>query len=377
MTETVRLLTPYGPGGLLVSSPGLLNQFSGVFPHQGSSGGGTLVTLIGSHFNNATAVYFGSRPAAGFAVLDDQTIVAVTPAGSGTVPVTVTTPGGTARIGYFYYLYWPALSAVTPAAGPVGGGNVVELRGINLSTAQLVYFGDAVSHPVVLSDARLLVIAPPVAGPGTVPVYVSSIGGVSNRLPYTYAAAPSVTGVIRATGPIAGGSTVILTSTGLSLVTGVSFGALSATSFRAFSDTLIVAVTPAGPPGPADVTVTTPGGSVTVPAAFDYRAPSATAVTSTPDPALVGQPVTFTATVTGVTRRRRAPRPAPSRSTSAMELPLSQRQLRTVRPRSATPTPGPRAPPTPSSPTTAATMTSPLPPARTPRSSRRHRRPPR
>ncbi|MEU5545501.1 Ig-like domain repeat protein [Streptomyces sioyaensis] len=294
------MLTPYGPGGLLIRSFGLLNQFSGVFPNQGSSGGGTLVTLIGSHLGNATAVYFGPRPAASFAVLDDQTIVAVSPAGSGAVPVTVTTPGGTARIGYFYYLYWPALSAITPAAGPVGGGNVVELRGINLSTARLVYFGDAVAFPVVLSDARLLVIAPPVAGPGTVPVHVGSIGGVSNRLPYTYAAAPSVTGVIPATGPIAGGSTVILTGTGLSLVTGVSFGALSATSFRAFSDTLIVAVTPAGPPGPADVTVTTPGGSVTVPAAFDYKAPSATAVTSTPDPALVGQPVTFTAAVTGV-----------------------------------------------------------------------------
>ncbi|WP_186831738.1 Ig-like domain repeat protein [Streptomyces sp. ISID311] len=294
------MLTPYGPGGLLISALGLLNQFSGVFPHQGSSGGGTLVTLIGSHFSNATAVHFGSRPAAGFAVLDDQTIVAVSPAGSGAVPVTVTTPGGTARIGYFYYLSWPALSAISPAAGPVGGGNVVELRGSNLSTAQLVHFGDAVAHPVVLSDARLLVIAPPVAGPGTVPVYVSSIGGVSNRLPYTYAAAPSVTRVVPATGPIAGGSTVILTGTGLSGVTGVSFGALPATSFRAFSDTLIVAVTPAGPPGPADVTVTTPGGRVTVPAAFDYKAPSATAVTSTPDPALVGQPVTFTATVTGV-----------------------------------------------------------------------------
>ncbi|MFI1304089.1 Ig-like domain repeat protein [Streptomyces sioyaensis] len=294
------MLTPYGPGGLLVGSFGLLNQFSGVFPNQGSSGGGTLVTLIGSHFSNATAVYFGSRPAAAFAVLDDQTIVAVSPAGSGAVPVTVTTPGGTARIGYFYYLSWPALSVITPAAGPVGGGNVVELRGINLSTALLVHFGDAVAFPVVLSDARLLVTAPPVAGPGTVPVYVTGIGGVSNRLRYTYAAAPSVTGVSPATGPIAGGSTVVLTGTGLSLVTGVRFGALPAASFRAYSDTLIVAVTPAGAPGPADITVTTPGGSVTVPAAFDYKAPSATVVTSTPDPALVGQPVTFTAAVTGV-----------------------------------------------------------------------------
>ncbi|MEV6569284.1 Ig-like domain repeat protein [Streptomyces kronopolitis] len=334
------MLTPYGPGGLLLvrdgdgrcvavidpvtgrivrapgrslsltgSVPGArgargatdgLNQFSGVFPNQGSYAGGTLVTIIGTHFSRATAVYFGPRPAASFAVLDDRTIVAVTPSGSGSAPITVTTPGGTARVGYFYYQYWPSLSGVIPAAGPVGGGNIVTLRGANLSTALLVHFGGTVAFPLVVSDAQLLVTAPPVTGPGSVPVYVVGIGGVSNRLLYTYAAAPSVTGVSPATGPIAGGSTIVLTGTGLTGVTGVTIGGLPATSFRAYSDTLIVAVTPPGTPGPADITVTTPGGSVTVPAAFDYMAPSTTEVSSDPDPALVGQPVTFTATVAAV-----------------------------------------------------------------------------
>ncbi|MFF4281615.1 IPT/TIG domain-containing protein [Streptomyces kronopolitis] len=334
------MLTPYGPGGLLLVTdrdgrcvavidpvtgqtvrvhgrsrslaaavPGArtargatdsLNRFSGVFPNQGSYAGGTPVTIIGTHFSQATAVYFGPRPAASFALVDDQTIVAVTPAGSGSAPVTVTTPGGTARVGYFFYQYWPSLSGVIPAAGPVGGGNVVTLRGANLSTALLVHFGDAVAFPLVVSDAQLLVTAPPVTGPGSVPVYVSGIGGVSNRLLYTYAAAPSVTGVSPSAGPTSGGSTLVVTGTGLAGVTGVTLGGVPATSFRAYSDTLLVVVTPAGAPGPAALTVTTPGGSVTVPAAFDYMAPSATEVTSDPDPSLVGQPVTFTAAVTAV-----------------------------------------------------------------------------
>ncbi|MFE3551967.1 Ig-like domain repeat protein [Streptomyces kronopolitis] len=334
------MLTPYGPGGLLLVTdrdgrcvavtdpvtgqsvrvpgrsrslaaavPGArsargatdsLNRFSGVFPNQGSYAGGTLVTIIGTHFSYATAVYFGPRPAASFAVVDDQTIVAVTPSGSGSAPVTVTTPGGTARVGYFFYQYWPSLSGVIPAAGPVGGGNVVTLRGANLSTALLVHFGDAVAFPLVVSDAQLLVTAPPVTGPGSVPVYVSAIGGVSNRLLYTYAAAPSVTGVSPSAGPISGGSTLVVTGTGLAGVTGVTLGGVPATSFRAYSDTLLVVVTPAGVPGPAALTVTTPGGSVTVAAAFDYMAPSATEVTSDPDPSLVGQPVTFIAAVTAV-----------------------------------------------------------------------------
>ncbi|WP_328730955.1 Ig-like domain repeat protein [Streptomyces caniferus] len=279
--------------------PGL-QSLSGIFPDQGSYRGGTLVTIVGRHFTGATAVYFGARRAAAFSVLDDRTIVAVTPSGSGAVPVTVTTPGGSARIGYFSYLYWPVISRLIPSAGPVGGGNVVELVGANLNTALLVHFGDAIAFPTAVSEGQLLVTAPPVAGPGTVPVYVTTIGGVSNQLPYTYAAVPSVTGVSPSTGPIAGGTTLVVSGTGLSRVTSVTVGGVPAVSFRAYSDTLLVVVTPPGTPGPADLVITTPGGSVTVSGGFGYQAPTETAVSSAPAPSAVGEAVTFTAVVTGV-----------------------------------------------------------------------------
>lgn len=150
----------------------------------------------------------------------------------------------------------------------------------------------------------MLVTAPPVSGPGTVPVHVTTIGGVSNRLLCTYAAAPHVTGVSPATGSIAGGDTIVLTGTAPPRHRRHRrhHRRCPRDVLRAYSDsdTLIVVVTPPRVPGPADITVTTPGGSVTVPDAFGCKAPSATSVTSTPDPALVGQPVTFTAVVTGV-----------------------------------------------------------------------------
>ncbi|GGO81908.1 hypothetical protein GCM10012280_07290 [Wenjunlia tyrosinilytica] len=280
--------------------PQLFNGFSGVFPNQGPYSGGTLVTIIGEHLANATAVHFGSHPAAGFSVLDDSTIVAVTPWGAGAVPVTVTTPGGTARIGSFLYIPWPGLRGILPSTGPIGGGTIVELTGVNLSTAIVVHFGDAVAHPTAVSDQHLLVTAPPATGPGTVPVHVRTVGGVSNRLFYTYAPVPEVTGVTPATGPIAGDSTLLLTGTGLSRVTAVTVGGAPARSFRSYSDSLVVVVTPPGVAGPADITVTTAGGTVTVPDAFGYMVPTQTALTSAPDPALVGGPVTFTAVVTGV-----------------------------------------------------------------------------
>ncbi|MFB6437043.1 Ig-like domain repeat protein [Streptomyces sp. NPDC056411] len=295
LTSGLRLTDPAG----LTDGPTLLG-LSGVFPDQGSYSGGTLVTIIGRNFSGATAVRFGSRPAASFSVLDDRTIIAVTPSGTGAVPVTVTTPGGTARIGSFYYLYWPSLSRLIPSAGPVGGGNVVELVGANLSTALLVHFGNAVAFPTAVSDRQLLVTAPPVTGPGTVPVYVTTLGGVSNQLLYTYAAAPSVTGVSPATGPIAGGTTLVVSGAGLSRVTAVTVGGLPAVSFRAYSDTLLLVVTPPGTPGPADLVITTPGGSVTVTGGFGYQAATQTAVSSAPDPSAVGEAVAFTAVVTGV-----------------------------------------------------------------------------
>ncbi|WP_431952346.1 Ig-like domain repeat protein, partial [Actinacidiphila sp. bgisy167] len=272
---------------------------SGVFPDQGPYGGGTEVTIVGRHLGGATAVHFGTRPAANVTVVDDQTLLAVTPAGSGAVRVSVTTPGGSAVVGTFFYLRAPLLSHLVPAAGPLAGGNAVVVSGTNLFRAVSVHFGDWAAFPTVLSDQQLLVTAPAAAVPGTVPVFAVAVGGVSNRLPYLYAGAPAIVGVSPAGGPVAGGTTVVIRGTGLGRTEGVTFAGQAATSVRAFSDTLVVAVVPAGVAGPADVTVTTPGGTDTFPGSFIYMADSSTALTSAPDPSVSGQSVTFTAAVTG------------------------------------------------------------------------------
>ncbi|MEU9924954.1 Ig-like domain repeat protein, partial [Streptomyces griseoluteus] len=273
---------------------------NGVFPDQGSYAGGTQVTIVGRHLGGATAVYFGTRPALGLTVIDDRTIVATAPPGNGTLPVIVVTPGGTARVGSFHYLPAPRLAGISPGTGPLAGGNTVDLSGSGLYTARTAYFGNALAFPQVVTDQRLAVAAPPAALPGTVPVHVTAVGGVSNSLPYAYLAAPFLSGASPASGPLVGGTAVIIRGTGLSRATRVAISGVTATSFRAYSDTLILAVTPPGVTGPADVTVTTPGGTVSLAQAFTYMAGSTTAVTSGPDPSVAGQTVTFTATVTGV-----------------------------------------------------------------------------
>src|SRR5262249_58954596 len=66
------------------------------------------VTISGTNFAGATAVEFGAANAKSFKVESETSIRAVSPAGTGTVDVTVTTPAGTSATGaadqYFYTL---------------------------------------------------------------------------------------------------------------------------------------------------------------------------------------------------------------------------------------------------------------------------------
>ena len=70
-----------------------------VKPPLGPAAGGNSVTIAGSGFTGATAVSFGSTPAAAFTVTSANQISATAPAGSGAVDVTVTTAGGHERDG--------------------------------------------------------------------------------------------------------------------------------------------------------------------------------------------------------------------------------------------------------------------------------------
>ncbi|GGX78856.1 IPT/TIG domain-containing protein [Streptomyces anandii] len=177
-----------------------LDQPTAVSPDQGPMSGGTRVTITGHHLSGATSVRFGSHEAWSFTVPNDTTIIAVSPAGSGSVPVTVTTPGGTGTLGWFFYQPVPGLKSLQPASGPVGGGSVVVLTGSNLGTAQSVRFGSAPAVPTEVANQRLTVVAPPASAPGTVPVAVTTAGGVSNAVSYTYTADPVITGVFPSTG---------------------------------------------------------------------------------------------------------------------------------------------------------------------------------
>jgi IPT/TIG domain len=79
------------------------------------------VTVSGEHFTNATSVDFGGAPTISFTIDSDDRITAIAPAGTGTVDVTVATPGGqsaTSAADRYAYLAPAPPSPPSPPSGP-------------------------------------------------------------------------------------------------------------------------------------------------------------------------------------------------------------------------------------------------------------------
>ncbi|MGA2455653.1 MAG: IPT/TIG domain-containing protein [Solirubrobacteraceae bacterium] len=179
--------------GFLSSGPAI----EALTPATGAGAGGTLVTITGSGLEGASAVDFGTTPAADFEVRSASEIIAVAPPGSGTVEVTVTTPTGTtpSRLADRFTYEDSTVTAVSPATGPGAGGTSVTITGTKLSTAKAVSFGDSPAREFeVRSAGEIVAVAPP--GRGTVNVLVSTSEGTtatSSHDEFSYEGPPTVT----------------------------------------------------------------------------------------------------------------------------------------------------------------------------------------
>ncbi|WP_247703153.1 IPT/TIG domain-containing protein, partial [Streptomyces sp. F63] len=146
-----------------------------VVPQQGARTGGTPVTLTGSGLGGATAVRFGTAPAASFTVVSATRIDAVAPAGNGTVHVTVSTPGGTSTqpvIFTYVTASLPSVTSVVPDRGPAAGGTPVTLTGSGLGGATAVRFGTAPAASFTVVSATRIDAVAPAGSPGPVAVTV-------------------------------------------------------------------------------------------------------------------------------------------------------------------------------------------------------------
>jgi hypothetical protein len=249
-----------------LSSPTGAPIVTGLSAASGLDYGGTSVTITGAGFTGATAVTFGGT-AVPFTVNSDTSITTESPPGSGTVPLTVTTPGGNTPATNFdlftFVVPTPVIDSISPAIGTIAGGSTVTIDGSGLSGATGVTFGSTAASFHVLSDTQMTATSPPNAS-GNHNISVISAGGTSANSSadvFNYVPGPAIAGITPSLGPPAGGTSVLIFGTGFASATSVSFGAVPATSFQVLSGGQISAVSPPESPGTRDISVTTAAGS--------------------------------------------------------------------------------------------------------------------
>ncbi len=259
---------------------GVKPAVTAVSPAFGPAKGGTTITITGTSLTGATAVHFGAKAATSVRAIDAAHVSAVAPAGAGTVTVTVTTSGGTTgatAAGRFRYGAaippLPAVTSVSPAAGPASGGTRVTIRGTGLAGGKVTLAGKAAR--AVKCSAALCTATVPAGKAGTVNVRLTTAGGtspVSASDEFTYQPKaphrPAVTKSKPTSGPAAGGNTITITGTHLSggvVTIGLNVAPATCTA------TKCTVTVPPGGTGTVDIQITTAGGTSPVTQADRYR----------------------------------------------------------------------------------------------------------
>jgi hypothetical protein len=253
----------------------------------GPPSGGAVVTIFGSGFTGATAVDFGSTPAASFKVVSDTMIIfAIAPAGSlGTVDVTVTNSAGTSAISpadHFTYANQAVINEVSPDFGPAAGGTTVTISGAGFTGATSVLFGSTPAASYTVDSDSVITAVAPAGTDGNVDIWVQAPFSESPATAldqYTYVGAPpTVTSLFNNSGSVVGGTFVQITGSGFTGVTAVDFGSIPAASYtvespnliNAIAPTTVTASAPTGSAGTVDITVTNIAGVSSTSAADQY-----------------------------------------------------------------------------------------------------------
>ena len=236
-----------------------------VSPNSGIISGGTPITITGTNFiqftnipfanplNNIVNVFINGFPATSVVINNLYTIItAVTPAGTnGVKTLTIMTSGGGVNTSFTYFT--PTISYISPNRGPITGGTLVTMTGINLLGVL------SITNASIVSVNNTNITATMSAGTGTITITVTWAVGVSSSIPYTYSDTPLITLVKPNGGPVGGGT--IITITGTSFIgSTVTIGGNPATNVSIINNSIITATTPKGVFGRQVVVITNTGG---------------------------------------------------------------------------------------------------------------------
>ncbi len=157
---------------------------------------GAVITINGTNFTGATAVSFGTTPAASFTVVSATQITATVPGGVSAGAVSVVTPNGTATSSAVFALLMPPpiITNFTPTSGSPGAS--ITITGQNFAGTNSVSFGAApVAGFTVSADGRTITATVGTGSSGLVSV-VTPNGLTSSSAAFTYLPpVPSITSI--------------------------------------------------------------------------------------------------------------------------------------------------------------------------------------
>ncbi len=284
----VTVTTPYGSdtlfGAFTYSTTAPVPIITSVSPPKGLIGTFAPVTITGSGFNGTLQVEFDGVAASSFAVESDTKITCTAPFGSFNggfaINVKITTfDGSFTKIGSFTFVYdAPTVSSTTLTTDLVSGGTPGTLTGTNFYEVSAVTIaGVPVQSFTVVSPTQIDYVTGTAPNDNVLPgdiqvITLFGIATLSSVFTYTY---PPVTisTISLNTGFASGGTTVVLTGTGFTLVTQVFIAGILVSNFTVDSLTQITCVTPPDPNPtntPGDVVVKTVFSQATLPNAFTY-----------------------------------------------------------------------------------------------------------
>jgi hypothetical protein len=308
-TNTITVTCAAGPAPAVTS----------VSPNSGVPAGGTSVTITGTGFTGATAVRFGATNATSFTVNSSTSITAVSPAGAGTLDITVTTPADTSATSAndrFTYAAVSSSVSLTSSANPSTLGQSVTFTATvtGASPTGTVTFKDGAttlgtgtvngSGQATFTTASLAAGSHAITAayggdtnntPGTSPVLTQVVNQAGSSVSLTSSANPSTFGQsVTFTATVTGASptgTVTFNDGATTLGTGTVNGSGQAT----FTTSSLAA-------GSHSITATyggdinnTPGTSPVLTQVVN-QATTTTTLASSKNPSSAGEAVTFTAT---------------------------------------------------------------------------------
>lgn len=166
-----------------------------VTPSSGKLSGGDVVTIRGTGFADGATVSFGDAAAAEVQFVNPTSLTARSPAHkAGRVDIVVSNPDTKSHtlVGGFIYvdpqvqLPKPSLSSLTPASGPLTGGQSVTITGTGFSSVTTVSFGGLPGTNVQVLNDRTLTATTPVHAEGKVDVVVGDGSTAALSASYTY-----------------------------------------------------------------------------------------------------------------------------------------------------------------------------------------------